>query len=792
MAPTLTDEQLRQMYDAQELQPRLSDEQLSVLYSMQEPETGGPFSYFARGPGREIPIRQAVLGPLTTVGNALTFNAFDDIVAGGNAAIGALLGEDPRQTYDSTLTELQGYQQDLAERSPETAIGLGVAGALKLPISSQVGSKQGLLAKSAQAGKEGAVLGALYGAGEGDVLPALPGSTGLGYTPQEQVQARADIADRAVKGGMLGGAVSGGLQFAGGAARRGFNYLADGVSDAAKASKVRAFGVTQAKMRQQLKRTGHEISEEFDDLADDALEDVVTDVEIANPYIEAIDDFRAEGGTAEGMRGKKLQAELARQSKSYARELNNELKRAQNYDEVIIPRWDFTEEYLGTAAAGVEKKQAEAIARKAIRETVDNTDGTILSLQKEKQRLGKLIKDGAWGEDTTGQLTQKVYKRIYGDLRRTIEEAYEQATGNPAEVISQLNRKIGLRSTLKPLVDDAIAAGEVADPINWLLRHMKTTGGFGMATLATGATLGPAAALIPLGGGYLLTPSGRLATADALESGLGKLARGSFRSMELLGKGVEQIPTRAIAGVAQSSAGRGVTGNDPTGLGRAFSVPDAQAQTEFSQKSSLSATPSNLEIIRSTARARPNQGAGVLDSIIGNLRGGQAPQAAPQRASFQLPMGGQDVAADRISNAGLDLIKQHEGLRLKSYKDVGGVKTIGYGHTGSGASKSKITEQEAEQLLVQDVQDAEQTVADLVNVPLEQNQFDALVSLVFNIGAGAFKNSTLLKKLNAGDVDGATKEFLRWNKVKGKVVSGLTNRRRQEAQLFSSGGAQLV
>lgn len=227
-----------------------------------------------------------------------------------------------------------------------------------------------------------------------------------------------------------------------------------------------------------------------------------------------------------------------------------------------------------------------------------------------------------------------------------------------------------------------------------------------------------------------------------------------------------------------------------------------------------SGAPSNLEIIRSTARTRPNQGAGVLDSILSALGpsaaqaeelpvrseslrrldlaiADQMPSAAPRESFFQNQLGGEDVTT-QLSGAGLDLIKQHEGLRLKSYKDVGGVKTIGYGHTGSGASKSKITEQEAEQLLVQDVQDAEQAVADLVNVPLEQNQFDALVSLVFNIGAGAFKNSTLLKKLNAGDVDGATKEFLRWNKVKGRVVSGLTNRRRQEAQLFSSGGAQLV
>lgn len=138
-----------------------------------------------------------------------------------------------------------------------------------------------------------------------------------------------------------------------------------------------------------------------------------------------------------------------------------------------------------------------------------------------------------------------------------------------------------------------------------------------------------------------------------------------------------------------------------------------------------------------------------------------------------------------ISNKGLDLIKSFEGLRLTAYKDGGGVPTIGYGHTRGVQMGDKITKKEADAFLRGDVQDAEAAVNESVQVPLEQSQFDALVSLAFNIGVRAFKNSTLVKRLNSRDYFGAAQQFTRWCYDNGHFVQGLKNRRIAEMKLFN-------
>lgn len=130
-------------------------------------------------------------------------------------------------------------------------------------------------------------------------------------------------------------------------------------------------------------------------------------------------------------------------------------------------------------------------------------------------------------------------------------------------------------------------------------------------------------------------------------------------------------------------------------------------------------------------------------------------------------------------------IKTAEGLRLTAYLDTGGVWTIGYGHTGKDVREGlTIPLSEAERLLTVDLRVAERHVNEAVQVKLTQNQFDALVSFVYNVGGGAFRSSTLLKLLNAGDYEGAANQFPRWNKDNGKVVAGLTNRRHEERVLF--------
>jgi len=138
----------------------------------------------------------------------------------------------------------------------------------------------------------------------------------------------------------------------------------------------------------------------------------------------------------------------------------------------------------------------------------------------------------------------------------------------------------------------------------------------------------------------------------------------------------------------------------------------------------------------------------------------------------------------KTSEAGEQLIKADEGLRLRAYKDFGGVWTIGYGHTKTAKSGMVITIQKAEELFDQDIRATEIAVLKMVNRSLNQNQFDALVSLVYNIGIGAFQRSSLLKSLNAGNFADAAQQFARWVYVKGVKVAGLVKRRSKEAALF--------
>lgn len=137
--------------------------------------------------------------------------------------------------------------------------------------------------------------------------------------------------------------------------------------------------------------------------------------------------------------------------------------------------------------------------------------------------------------------------------------------------------------------------------------------------------------------------------------------------------------------------------------------------------------------------------------------------------------------------AGINLIKEFEGLKLGKYKDAVGLWTIGYGHLirPEETFDRRLTEEEAESLLRKDLQEAEKGIKRLVSVPLTQNQFDALVSFVFNVGVGRLENSTLLKRLNVKDYPAAAAELLKWNKAGGKKLAGLTRRRKEEKTLFT-------
>lgn len=135
----------------------------------------------------------------------------------------------------------------------------------------------------------------------------------------------------------------------------------------------------------------------------------------------------------------------------------------------------------------------------------------------------------------------------------------------------------------------------------------------------------------------------------------------------------------------------------------------------------------------------------------------------------------------------MNLIKEFEGLRLQAYRCPAGIWTIGYGHTKDVKENDRIDQNRAEYLLTQDLKWAE----DIVNREcdgINQNQFDALVSFVFNCGELNFKRSTLLKCVKANPFNVNIKdEFARWNKGGGTVLAGLIRRRRAEANLYFNG-----
>lgn len=139
----------------------------------------------------------------------------------------------------------------------------------------------------------------------------------------------------------------------------------------------------------------------------------------------------------------------------------------------------------------------------------------------------------------------------------------------------------------------------------------------------------------------------------------------------------------------------------------------------------------------------------------------------------------------KLSRPGLEFIKRWEGLRLGAYIPVKGDRpTIGFGHTLGVAEGLTCIPQQAEEWLLQDVASHQAAVRSYVEIPLEQHEFDALVSFTFNVGSEAFKNSTLLKRINDQDIDLVGKELKRWIHSGPAVIEGLIRRRKAETKLF--------
>jgi lysozyme len=141
----------------------------------------------------------------------------------------------------------------------------------------------------------------------------------------------------------------------------------------------------------------------------------------------------------------------------------------------------------------------------------------------------------------------------------------------------------------------------------------------------------------------------------------------------------------------------------------------------------------------------------------------------------------------QYSNQGLALTESFESCRLTAYKDIKGVLTIGWGHTGPEVVEGLVwTQDQADSQLVMDLQRAENMVDTCVTVPLTQGEYDALVDFAFNLGTNAEKGSTLLKLVNENDMTDAAAQFQLWDHASGQVVAGLLRRRLAEEQEFQS------
>tara|TARA_R110000772_G_scaffold71801_2_gene157132 strand:+ start:760 stop:1230 length:471 start_codon:yes stop_codon:yes gene_type:complete len=139
----------------------------------------------------------------------------------------------------------------------------------------------------------------------------------------------------------------------------------------------------------------------------------------------------------------------------------------------------------------------------------------------------------------------------------------------------------------------------------------------------------------------------------------------------------------------------------------------------------------------------------------------------------------------QISDEGIELIKHFEGCELEAYKCAAGVWTIGYGYIKGVQEGDKWSADKADFMLFKELEEEyEKYVNDYVNVPLNQCQYDALCSFVYNLGGNALKNSTLLIVLNSGNYEGVPEQIMRWNKAGGRVLAGLVRRRECEGELF--------
>lgn len=398
-------------------------------------------------------------------------------------------------------------------------------------------------------------------------------------------------------------------------------------------------------------------------------------------------------------------------------------------EEAIEPTYDLTLQYI--------KKLSKHKQKDALRLFQDITEdhknmALISEFDVERVALGA---EGATSLGMTGSeaLESNIKKFMAKDIKNVIDEElatpfYKNNLGDRYDDVVSLRDEMSKRFDVLPAMVKATAREGASDPLSKVVATLRTSGGFGVTGLLGFGAGGPVGAGVALAAGAALrSTQGQKAMISVLKN---------FDS--LASKYGEDAVLSVVRGAASIDKKQGGTENvEDTKDLKTLSDEEIMAQWDAAKKKDSTST--NIEPV-------------------------------------------EDINV--LSKRGENLIKSHEGIRLQPYDDGTGVQTIGYGHTGEGVKKVKISRSEADELFQKDIANVQDAISELVEVELSQNQYDAVASLIFNIGRGNFAKSTLLKKLNQGDFQGAANEFIKWRKAGGKVLKGLENRRKEEQRLF--------
>lgn len=457
------------------------------------------------------------------VGAASRFIPFgDEVLARGSALADVALKDtyfdntENDADYDTALNarsnQVRGYQKQFDTENPGTSALTSIGGALAMPLGSWTQGAKTLKGALLRSIPEGFGYGVTYGFGEGE----------------------GTLENRLEKGleqGTIGAVMS---PFATAGIRGASSLLQKApkaLETAGQRQELQAFGATQKNISD----------------AVDRMPDIVDPSDFQNPLTQAVESFKAKGGGKSGMEGQNLLADLNIQREAYRGQVDdllNEASEAQNFK--IVPKFKFVQDYLKKVGSQ-QKDEAIKIAEEMVGKTLKATkSGKIKAFQNEKVDLGRMIKDRAWGEDGMANIRTDIAKRLYGDLRRTVEESFELFTGKNKKTLTNLNKELGYRENLEPLFKNILKSGEARSPIKSAFNILKTSGGLGQTLIAgaAGGALGPVGMGVgAMGGLYAQTPSGQRDVANLFRRGATAL-----KDAPAFGNALKQIPVERFFG----------------------------------------------------------------------------------------------------------------------------------------------------------------------------------------------------------------------------------------------------